>query len=220
MEGETCCWPRLPVVPVTLPGCPELGGCAQGAPAAVEVTEGAACGSNPGVPGMWPACTAVLAPALQAWGRGRRRRLRRPGGGSVPVGGAPPPHPNVLAALLLRDLLRDRGQRSLTVEPLTLGKRPGRRRFPRVRIQEPFKMCGAGICNWFFWGFFEVSSESHKTAKSAAHRPTRPTGAVTLHRWFYVCCGALKTPIVQAGPAQIAVSSFSGKNEKTRRLLA
>lgn len=81
-------------------------------------------------------------------------------------------------------------------------------------------MCGAGICNWFFWGFFEVSSESHKTAKSAARRPTRPTGAVTLHRWFYVCCGALKTPIVQAGPAQIAVSSFSGKNEKTQRLLA
>lgn len=72
MEGETCCWPRLPVVPVTLPGCPELGGCAQGAPAAVEVTEGAACGGNPGVPGMWPACTAVLAPALQAWGGGGR----------------------------------------------------------------------------------------------------------------------------------------------------
>lgn len=70
----------------------------------MEVTEGAACGGNPGVPGMWPACTAVLAPALQAWGRGRRRRLRRPGGGSVSMGGAPPPHPNVLAALLHRDL--------------------------------------------------------------------------------------------------------------------
>lgn len=100
MEGETCCWPRLPVVPVTLPGCPELEGCAQGAPAAVEVTEGAACGSNPGVPGMWPACTAVLAPALQAWGGGGRGS-----GGSAGLGGAgclweEHPHPIPMSLLL------------------------------------------------------------------------------------------------------------------------
>lgn len=42
-------------------------------------------------------------------------------------------------------------------------------------------MFGAGICNWFFWSFFRVSSESqkffhtHKMVKYAARRLIQTT---------------------------------------------